>query len=216
MADEKNNAGAAYIKQLFTKQDAHPVALNFCMLQEFGPAFLAWEAETCWDEIKKTFGVTISDANKQKVQAMRSLYVAQEPYEEWQVFEAVVSGLMGIPPRVDMIQKPTPGKVLLALDTMEHVKPGAAKEEVYRYCAAVLMDAGMIYGPGALEPCNQYITGDTSMRAQVKALANSGKVPSNFSGDSLVYVQAMKSIEVKDFGLANEAKLASQIRQVRG
>ena len=26
-------------------------ALNFCMLQEFGPAFLAWEHETCWDEI---------------------------------------------------------------------------------------------------------------------------------------------------------------------
>jgi hypothetical protein len=203
-------------KKLFTQLDAHPVALNFCMLQEFGPAFLAWEHETCWDEVKKTFGVFVSDANKQKIQAMRALYVASEPYEEWQVFEVVAAGLVGLVPRVDMVQKPTPGRALMALDVMNHVRSGAIKEEVYRYCAAVLMDSGMVYGPGALEPCNAFITGDTSSREQVKNLTAHGKLPVISSGDDTVYVQAMKSLSIKDFGASMEARLAEQIRQLRG
>lgn len=216
MTDPQSKSAGPYAKKLFSLADAHPEALNFCMLQEFGPAFLAWEHETCWDEIFRTYGVVISEINKQKVQAMRTLYVAQEPYEEWQVFEIVAAGLVGVAPRVDMVQKPTPGRALMALDVMNRVRSGAIREEVYRYCAAVLMDSGLVYGPGALEPSNQFITGDTSSRAQVKNLVSSGRIPTSYSGDNVVYVQAAKAMSVKDFGASMDTRLAAQIRQLRG
>ena len=214
MTQTLSKNATAFRKQLFADINAHPIALNLCLLQEFGPVYLAWEPETCWDEIKMTFGVTLSDANRQKIQAMRSIYVAEEPLNSWEVFEAVAAGLVGIAPRVDTIQRPTAGRAHVALDIINHVRPNEIKDEVYRYCAAVLMDSGIIYGPGALEPCNKFITADERAREQVKNIVLGGKLPPNFSGSDVTHIQAMKSLSVRDFAKSVEQQLGQQLRKL--
>lgn len=214
MTQLPSNISASYRKQLFANINAHPIALNLCMLQEFGPAYLSWEPEACWDEVKLSFGVMLAEANRQKIQAVRSIYVADETLSSWEVFEAVAAGLVGVAPRVDTIQRPTPGRAHIALDIINYIRPNEVKDEVYRYCAAVLMDAGIIYGPGSLEPCNKYVPANETERSQVKNLVARGSLPASFSGSDLTYVQAMKSLAVKDFANSTAQQLAEQIRKL--
>jgi hypothetical protein len=184
------------------------------MLQEFGPVYLNWEPETCWDEVKLSFGVMLAEANRQKIQAVRSIYVSDEPLSSWEVFEAVAAGLVGVSPRVDTIQRPTPGRAHVALDIINYIRPEEVKDEVYRYCAAALMDSGIIYGPGSLEPSNKYVPANETERAQVKNLVARGSLPASFSGNDVTYVQAMKSLAVKDFANSTAQQLAEQIRKL--
>lgn len=215
MATASNITNVEYRKKLFTMSDAHPMALNTCMLAAFGPSYLGWEAETCWDEIRYTFGVTASDSCKQKIQAIRTIYVADRALSEWEVFELVAAGLVGIAPRIETIQRPTPGRAHVALDVINSIRPGEVQEEVYKYCAAVLMDHGLLYGPGSLEPANTFVPADATTRLQVKNIVDSGRLPRTFASGDVVAVQSIKSMSVKDFAAETRSLLVEQLSRLR-
>jgi hypothetical protein len=209
------NSSPSAKKQLFTNAEAHPLALNLVMLKEFGPEYLGWEPETCWDEIKLTWGVNVSEANRQKIQAVRSIYVSDDTVAEWEVFENIAAGLVGNTPRLDIIQRPTPARAHIALDVIKNIREASTiKDEVYQYCAAVLMDHGMLYGPGSLEPANKFLKGvSADDQATVRNLVRSGSVPTLSSG-GVILVQTMKSLSVRDYVRMVDASLARQIAQL--
>ena len=204
-------------KQLFALVDAHPIALNMLMLKEFGPEYLGWEPETCWDEVRLTWGVNIAEVNKQKIQAVRSIYIADEVLQEWEQFQCVVNGLLGVAPRPDIMQRPAPGRLHVALDIIAHIRDmGTVKDEIYKYCAAVLMDFGVAYGPGRLVPANKYLNAGVSAEdmEHIKTLVQRNATPTSITSNTLVATQAMKSLSIKDFALSVERILAVQLQQL--
>lgn len=209
-------SGPTSAKTAFTFSNTHPLTLNLLMLSAFGPEYLGWEAETCWDEIRSTWGVTVSDIGKNKIQAVRTIYVSQEVGSEWEVFEKVAAGLVGVPPRIEVMQRPTAARAAVALDIITTVRPESdVKDEVYRYCSAVLRDHGMVYGPEVLEPANKFLPKDTRELAErVRLLVKADKMPDERTDPALA-VQAMKTYSVRDFMRDTRAQFSAQVERTK-
>tara|TARA_B100000131_G_scaffold166520_2_gene161001 strand:- start:1619 stop:2299 length:681 start_codon:yes stop_codon:yes gene_type:complete len=206
-------------RHAFTNKDSHPLVLNLLLVKEFGPDYLGWEPETCWVEIARTWKTTISEVNRNKIQAVRTCHTTDQPYERWEAFDLVASGLLGLPPKFDLIQKPTPHRAGLALDIMGQIKEGGKiSSDVYKYVAACMMDYGMVYGTGPLEPCNEYLLdllpeGSKKVQARVKVALDKNRKP-KFDGNNEDDVHLMKSISVSDFLEGSSRILLIQLKRL--
>lgn len=198
------------VKQAFTNAETHPLIFSVILLKTFGIEVLGWEADTCWSEIQNTWGTTTSDISKQKIQAVRACYTSDRAYTDWPVFEKVAAGLSGVAPKVGTLQRPSVTRLIYALDTMAAVRAPTMGAEVYKYSAAVLMDHGMLYGPGALQPANQYIKdADRDLQRQLAYALSRGARP-NPSGAAVFDIQYMKSLAVSEFSNAAQRSLVEQ------
>ena len=203
-------------KHAFTNVNAHPLVLNLLLVKEFGPEYFGWEPETCWIEIARTWGTTVSEANKNKIQAIRTCHTTSQPYERWEIFDAVCSGLLGLSPQFDLIQKPTPHRAAFAIDVMTQVKDAKAfSKEVRKYVAACMLDYGMVYGPGPLEPCNQHLLTFVDRHQQLRVKdALEKKYKPKFDGTNEDDVQIMKSTSVRDFLESTSRMLLIQLKRL--
>ena len=200
-------------KQAFTHKDTHPLVLNLLMLDSFGPEYLGWEPETCWHEVRSTWGSSISEMNRNKLQAIRTAHVSNQPYERWEVFDLVCAGLVGSSPRFDLIQKPSPHRAAFALDTLAQIKNHSGfSKEVLKYCGAVMLDYGMVYGPGALKPCNEIIAPMVGPIQDRVGKAYGVSITPKFDGQNTDDVQLMKSYSVRDFMRSTSQMLLSQLK----
>ncbi len=208
--------GPRAAKQAFTNRETHPLLLDLILTKEFGKEYLGWEPETCWVEIGRTWNTSLSEINRNKIQAVRTCHVSDQPYERWEVFEKTGMALMGLAPRFDLIQKSTPHRASVSLEIMSHIRdePGHSKE-VYKYVAACLQEAGIIYGPGILEPCNEYLVRKSGRQLQerVRDKVASGKTP-RFDGTDSDDIQVMKSLSVKDFNMKISKMLLDQLKHI--
>jgi hypothetical protein len=203
-------------KQAFTNRETHPLVLNLMLLKEFGPDYLGWEPETCWIEISRSWNTTISEASKNKIQAVRTCHTSNGPYDRWEIFEKIAMGFVGLPPKFDLIQKPTPHRAALALDIMSQLREDAkVSNEVYRYIAAAMLDHGLSYGPGPLEPSNKYVTKFINPESQrrIKGAVDLRRKPT-FSGENGDDVQIMKTTSVKDFLESASRTLLAQLKRL--
>ncbi len=193
--------------------DTHPLVLNLIMLRLYGPEYIGWDPETTWNECRLDFGVGVLDANKQKIQAVVALYANERVGADWVLFEKVAAGLVGIAPRLDVLQRATPARAAFALECLGYIHEGApADEEVYRYCAACMMDYGMVFGPGPLMPANEFIQpADTDLRKQVQQVAARGVGAITTAADQTISVQAIKAISVTDFLKQMHSQFAAQV-----
>lgn len=201
-------------KAAFTHQMTHPLTFDLLLVKEMGAEYLEWEPETLWREVQLTWGTTVSEVSKNKIQAVRTIRTADTPYEQWEVFEKVATGLVGHTPEFRVMQRLSPRALGLGLDTLNKVRdtPKPA-EELFRYGAACLLDHGVAYGPGPLEPCNKHVTKfvDPEIQQRVQLAVRRGKAPS-FDGRDELDVQVMKSIALRDYQLALDKLLIYQVK----
>ena len=200
----------------FTNKNSHPLVLNLILLKEFGKEYLGWEPETCWFEIKRTWGPTVSESSRNKIQAIRTCHVSDQPYERWEIFEKVALGLLGMSPRFALIQKTTPHRASVALEIFGHVRPEKdITPEVYKYVAACMLDYGMVYGTDTQTPCNKYTIAysSTGQLDKIKDRVLRGSTPS-FDGVDLDDIQVMKSLSVKDFNTQISRMLLEQLKRL--
>jgi len=199
----------------FAKASTHPLLLDLILVKEFKGDYLVWEPETLWKEIELTFGTTISELNKNKVQALRSCHVVDTPYEEWNVFEKVAVSFSNSIPKFDVMQKPSPHSCATAIENMQHIREKKISEEIYRYVAAILQDEGHAYGPGPLKPCNQYLKSYVSKELQKKVAAALKKntIPT-FDGTREEDVQVAKAMSIEDFVEFDSRRLLKQMNLV--
>lgn len=189
-------------REAFISLDTHPITLDLILLREFGTEYLGWEAETLWAEILRTWGTTTSDVNKNRIQAVRTCHVQRSPYREWEVFENVAAALNGIPPRFDLLQRPSVPHAAAALDMLSQIRDDAEiGDEVYRYCAAVMMDMGVAWGPGPLLPCNKHVEKlvGAALQTKVSAALQKGVTPAFDGSANDEDTQVMKSITAQDY-----------------
>lgn len=215
MKAEETYYGPKTPRQAFTHRETHPLVLNLLMISNFGPEYFGWEPETCWVEIKNTWGSSVSEVNRNKIQAVRTAHTTDYPYRRWEIFDHVCAGLVGSSPRFDMIQKPSPHRAALALEVLKQVKEDVPfSSEVLKYCGAAMLDYGMVYGTGSLEPCNEIIApfvGKSQDRVR-KALSLS--IRPKFDGTNQDDVQLMKSYSVRDFQESASRMLLSQLKRL--
>ena len=198
-------------KASFTSKESHPLLLDLLLIKELGPAYLEWEATTVWSEITATFGTSVSEVNRAKIQALRTCHVVDRPYEAWEVFEKVVIGLSGGVPKFDVMQKPSPHACAATLETMSNIRAKKPTKEIYRYIAAVLLDDGYCYAPGVLEPCNKHLAEYVSKPLQDKVkTAISKNIEPRFDGNREEDVQIAKSKSILDFVEFDSRRLIKQ------
>jgi hypothetical protein len=203
-------------KAAFTSKETHTLLLDLLLIKAFGPEYLAWEPETVWAEVVHTFNTPVSEVNKGKIQANRTCFVVDRPYEAWDVFEKVAVSFGGSIPKFDVIQKPSPHVCGMALEVMRSIREHKITEEVYRYISALFLDAGFAFAPGEnLAPCNKYLVEyvEPALAAKVKKAINAGVAPT-FDGRHDTDVQVAKSRSVLDFIENDTRTLLKQIEVV--
>jgi len=204
-------------KSAFTHKLSHPLLLDLLLIRQFRTDYLEWEPETCWSEIQHEFGTTVSELNRNKIQATKTCHLVDGPYERWNIFEKVTVSLSGMFPKFDMIQKPTPHACAFAVETMSHVRDKKFSDEVYRYIASVLLDDGVCYAPPPLEACNEYLAKFVTSDLQKKTKAGvDKKAQPTFDGTREEDIQIFKSTSVIDFVKYNQTQLLHQIEMVLG
>ncbi len=128
--------------------DAHPLLLDFVIINKYGTDWLDWEPETLAAELKDDFRQpSISSLNWQQIQAVKTCHLTPSPWKAWDVFVVVCAALNNNIPNFHTMQKPTVAQVMAALDMMGKIDSHALSEEVEMFIAAAFLDEGVYYLP---------------------------------------------------------------------
>jgi hypothetical protein len=131
---------------LFQHPDAHPVVLDMALLREYGPEWFLWEPETLAWRIPKDFKTpSVSDLSMAKIQAMKTLHVSGDPWEEWHIFLWCCMPLAGQFPDFEVMQVPTAAQTAVAVATFNRVRDDVKwSDEVKEYLAQLWKNDGVL------------------------------------------------------------------------
>jgi hypothetical protein len=142
---------AVTLKTLFIHPLTHPITLALTVLKKYGPEWLEWELETLHDSIQKDFG-NVSDLNLSKLMAMKTLHVADSPWQKWEIFIWCAMPLNGIFPDFEVMQVPTVAQCAVAVEIMDHTRRDVVfGEEVRKYLEVVHEHDGVFVPQTPLE-----------------------------------------------------------------
>lgn len=146
----------------FGHHDAHPSVLAGLLFSEFGADWLDWDSEALWYEIEQDFSalfqkhydkphaVTVSALNKNKIQAVRNLLMANGYWTEWNLFAPLTQALNNNIPDFYTLQQPTVAQMMSAVGMVAGIRKEPFSEEVARFVAASALEQGVWFLPGPL------------------------------------------------------------------
>ncbi|MBT3327892.1 MAG: hypothetical protein HN396_16835, partial [Gemmatimonadales bacterium] len=141
----------------------------------------------------------------------------RSPYRAWEVFENIAVALNGIPPRFDLMQRPSAPHAAAALDIIQQLRDDVpVEDEVYRYCSAIMMDTGVAWGPGPLLPCNKYVSRivGKKLQSRVSRSVASGRTPTFDGTANEDDTQTMKSLAIQDYCAFLSQQLLQQVNHL--
>jgi hypothetical protein len=139
------------IRNLFTHHDSHPIVLDYALLRSFGLEWFTWDTSTIWAEVHRNFKTEISEHNRNKIQAVKTLHVSSVPWDSWNVFEKIIQGLNNNVARWDIVQAPTIEQLFAGIDIIDNVRMEEFSSEVRRYMAAVVLNEDILFVPPPLD-----------------------------------------------------------------
>jgi hypothetical protein len=133
----------------FADNDLSPVVIDVIMSGIFGSEWWGWLPETFDGAVKKlnTYGVTLSQNNRDKAHAMATIHVTNSPWVDHYVFEKVVMALNGASPEFGHYEDVSPGMILRAVEIMRQANDNEFKPEVIQYIAAKFVEHGQLIMP---------------------------------------------------------------------
>lgn len=143
---------------LFTHPDTHPLVLDAALIKRFKLEWFEWLTETLLEEIKREFSTNISDINRGKILAARSLHATDVFWTDWEAFEKILLSLMGIPPKWDTINPIEAPFLSVGIHIVDKIRKEEFSEEVKRYIATCLMHDGLFVAPPNLGFVQIYLT----------------------------------------------------------
>ena len=151
-------------ERILGHHDAHPAILASLAAKQFGTDWLEWEPDVLWFEIQKELGATlsaftgrrvnasISNLNRNKLQAVRTMILSNGFWDAWEVFTPVLQALNNNIPIFNVLQKPSVAQLMAGLDMVPLLRGGREfSDEVARYVAACCLDEGVWLLPGPLQ-----------------------------------------------------------------
>lgn len=139
------------LRNLFTHHDTHPVVIDFALMKAFGVEWLGWDASTIWMMIQRIFKMPISEHARAKVQTVKTLHIANGPWEHWQVFEKIIQGLNNNIPKFEIMQAPSLEQLYAGIDMLDHIRTRDFVDEVKRYMAAAVLHEDVFFVPSPLD-----------------------------------------------------------------
>jgi len=137
---------AASAKGLFTERFIPPKIYLRVLGKMFGNAWLRWEPETLWDEIRDETGASVSDEVRDKIMALRLLLVADNFWEEFTVFENTILAFNDLLVDPTCIQVCLPHELGYGLTVANGVKVKPFDSEISNYIRACCdQDGLMVY-----------------------------------------------------------------------
>jgi len=134
-----------------TNPTTHPVGLHVLCIKSLGSAYVGWEPETIWEELKRLYGKEPSALNKAKINACRAVHTADQVFEDWHLFEKVVMAFGFIMPQFGVLQKPSPTVLAHGVWVMSTLRGKILGPDIEKFSAGVLIDAGFAYPPKELK-----------------------------------------------------------------
>lgn len=149
-------------ERILGHHDAHPVILASLATKAFQEQWLEWEPEVLWFECQKELGALLSDftgrrvnasisnLNRNKLQAVRTLLLTDGFWDAWEVFAPTLQALNNNIPVFNVLQKPSLAQLMAGVDMAGQVRERAFSDEVSRFVAACALDEGVWYLPAPL------------------------------------------------------------------
>lgn len=131
---------------LFRGDDVHPLRLLVFLREQYGDAWVEWLPETLWTTIRNDVG-SISDVNKNKVQALSLALMTDVPWNDWQAFENVGCSFNGTIPVFGQMQPLSPAETAFTIQTLKKLHDFNFSDDVRGYIASVCMNRGIVYAP---------------------------------------------------------------------
>lgn len=150
-------AGVRSPRHLLIHPDAHPLALRSLLHKQYDDGWIIWDHQALWDQLKRDFGVDPSEMSRTKLQAIRTLETDVLFWNEWEVFGPTVMALNNRIPNFWLIQRPTPGQLMVAVDIAGSVDSREYSEEVGKFVAGCLLDMGVMCVVPPLTFAQEYI-----------------------------------------------------------
>lgn len=133
------------VVNLFRHPDAHPIALDLCLLRKYGPEWYGWEPETLDIRIPQDFKVTeVSALTMAKVQACKAMHLVDTFWKQWEVFLWCTMALNGMFPDFEVMQVPTVSQCAISVDIANQLRADVSwSSEVSTYIGAVHQHDGI-------------------------------------------------------------------------
>lgn len=152
--DEIVESDIQNLSVLFRHHDAHPLTLLLALLKIYKPteteeSFLSWDSDALWQTVQQDFG-SISELNKNKIQAVRTLLISDDPWLNWEAFLPICMTLNNNIPIFSYIEKPTVIQLMAAIDMMNTIRKEIFADEIARFIAACFWDESVFYAPEPL------------------------------------------------------------------
>ena len=146
-------------RKLFVHHDTHPIVLDIKLMDQYGTEWFEWEPATLWQEIMDDFRTpSISDHVKSKIQAVKTVHISDWAFTKWEVFCPIVQALNNNMPDFEILRRPTVSQLFAGVDMMTMVRSDVEfSQEVQQFCAAALLDAGIICAPQPIAFCQDEI-----------------------------------------------------------
>ena len=156
------------VSTLFGHREAHPAVLDLVLLHQFGMEWLFWEPETLWYEIETTFGevnrranwtVRVSEQNKNKIQAARTLHVSEGFWSDWEAFVPIILSLNNVAPDFETLNPPSIAQLMAGMDIASEIRsePMAPLGDVPVFVGAVALEHGVCWLPPPVDFANDKI-----------------------------------------------------------
>lgn len=164
-------------RDYFSRNDAHPLTLFALMNSEFGTSWYDWEPETIKETVVKDVGVDPSPGTMNKIMALKLLRSCPDKLiNNWRVVEKVSVAFDGDLPSMNEIEDVAPEQLSHAFAIFKKLCKSKPNEEVSKYVAARLFDAGYVVTPATLGFADKHLKGlvddDTLRRKVLTAYGN--------------------------------------------
>lgn len=141
---------------------SRPIEIVRALTRKLGREWILWEPETLWPEIRRIFGVALTEPLKAKIQATKALLVTDAFWRDHLAFEKVVMAFNNHTPLFDAYQNPSPAEIANALEEASKIRSGRFSDEVLRYVAVSCYQDGLILLPEPLDVAQEHLDELTS------------------------------------------------------
>jgi len=157
-----------------------------------------WEPETIWKTLERSYGIELSDVEKNKVNAIKAIY-SETFVRDWEAFEKVSLALDGIIPEFDIMQDITPNQIAGALITANIVRLSEPElsQEVKTYCALRMIDHETLSMPEDMVVFQPYVYENSDRKDLIEMVKGITTISS--AGPTEMDVQVVKREALRQF-----------------
>jgi len=200
---------------LFQHPDTHPILLDLVLLRKYGPEWFEWEPEILEIRIPLDFqGQHISEGNMHKVQAAKTLHYGERFWSDWEIFVWCCMAFNGVPPDFEVMQVPTVGQAMVAVDIAQRIREDVPwSEEMNDYLEQVHMFGGVLCPIAPLEwvtmdDLEEYPIDPDKVRELWPEVRKSGKAPRE---ETVEAEQLSRLLDVQEYLEESRAALRAQL-----